>query len=599
MFFYHSATEGMIRANLDAFFTAKSDGMNSEDALQFMILTRYSLFPKKREEFIRLYALFQLYLEDKISLLALDDALHDFLPDTSSDALDAVVDAYGELIMVLRFHAPEIPNNVGEKEKEELKMLRGVISLMHIYESGAIFKSTQSFGFPTVKFLNNFIYTIDQEYYKRVGRTSSKQENVASSKFFKNREEYDAWKARKIKEKEQKRQSLRSEGNNINHCYQILGLKPNASKEEVEQVYKDLLTVWNPDAFADEPGLQQKAREKVKEIDEAYKKLMLHLSKRDNENIRQGNIQLKYKISVNDINTMTIEQERIGIRETDSEQIKTEEQESIKVSIDEIKEKINAKRAIIANLLEEVANLKRELTIFEAEYHARVGVLYVRLDELELELREYDKRIKLLKSRKIDNLVDLEKTIEEQFQKDKEKINKEKGEAEQYTEEYEVVKEKPKLDEESEKKLKSLYRELAKKYHPDMARTPEEKKRYNTIMAEINQAYNNKDLWKMEELAMRLKIPEEIFAETVEEEIERLQRESQKLDDIILRLEDELAALKNSDTYKLKMRADESKAQGRDLLKEIEDNLKAKIEQRDEELVWLKREFKNLSKDLA
>jgi nucleotide-binding universal stress UspA family protein len=306
-----------------------------------------------------------------------------------------------------------------------------------------------------------------------------------------------------------------------------------------------------------------------------------HSSNWDDEDIRQGNIQLKDKISANDINTMTIEQE------------------SIEVSIDNIKEKINGKRAIIANLSEEIATLKRELTSFEAEYHARVGVLYVRLDELELELREYDKRIKLLKSRKIDNLVDLEKIIEEKFQKDKEKINKEKKEAEHYIEEYEAVKEKTKLDEESEKKIKSLYRELAKKYHPDMARTLEEKERYNTIMAEINQAYNDKDLGKMEELSMRLKIPEETFSETVEEEIEKLIKESQKLDDIISRFEDELVVVKSSDTYKLKMKADESKAQGKDFLKELEDNLNTKIELREEELEQVKREFKNFSRDLA
>lgn len=296
---------------------------------------------------------------------------------------------------------------------------------------------------------------------------------------------------------------------------------------------------------------------------------------------------------------MTTEQERIGIRETNSEQLKTEEQESIKVSIDEIKEEINGKRAIVANLSEEIANLKRELSSFEAEYHTRVGVLYVRLDELELELREYNKRIKLLKSKKIDNLVDLEKTIEEQFHKDKEKINKEKEEAEQYIEEYKAVKKKPELDEESEKKLKSLYRELAKKYHPDMARTSEEKERYNKIMAEINQAYNDKDLGKLEELAMSLKIPEKTFAGTVEEEIKRLIKESEKLYDIISRLEDKLVAIKNSDTYKFKVKHDESKEHGRDLLKEIEDNLKAKIKQREEEFEWVKREFKNLSKDLA
>jgi hypothetical protein len=105
-----------------------------------------------------------------------------------------------------------------------------------------------------------------------------KQESGAGSRF-KSREEYEAWKAGKIKEIEERRQSLRSEKSNINHYYQILGLKPNASKEEVEQVYKDLLTVWNPDKFTSEPSLQQKAREKVKEIDEAFEKLILYLLK--------------------------------------------------------------------------------------------------------------------------------------------------------------------------------------------------------------------------------------------------------------------------------------------------------------------------------
>jgi tetratricopeptide (TPR) repeat protein len=92
-------------------------------------------------------------------------------------------------------------------------------------------------------------------------------------------EEYEKLKAQKIKEIEERRQSLRSEESNITHYYQILELKPNATKEEIKQAYKDLLTVWNPDAFADEPGLQQKAKEKVKEIDEAYEKLILYLSK--------------------------------------------------------------------------------------------------------------------------------------------------------------------------------------------------------------------------------------------------------------------------------------------------------------------------------
>jgi tetratricopeptide (TPR) repeat protein len=66
---------------------------------------------------------------------------------------------------------------------------------------------------------------------------------------------------------------------NIDYYYELLGLKPGASKEEIKQAYKDLLTVWNPEKFTNEPSLQQKAREKTKEIDEAYEKLIIYLLK--------------------------------------------------------------------------------------------------------------------------------------------------------------------------------------------------------------------------------------------------------------------------------------------------------------------------------
>ncbi len=295
MFFYHSATKGMIRSNLDAFFTAKSDGMSLEEALGFMIGTRYSLFPEKKVVFFRLYALFQEYIEDEIDLFKLDNALSDVLLDASTEAMDHVSDAFGELIVVLRFHAPEIPNNVGEKETEELKMLRSVISLMFLYESGAIFKSTKSFSFPTDKWMADFIQKIDKEYCEKLERKKVRIEQKSStSSKFKNREEYEAWKAGKLKEAEEKRKSL------IDQYYRILGLKPNASKEEVDQAYKDLLTVWNPDAFADEPGLQQKAREKVKEIDEAYKKLILYLSNshKQTTRIQPDDVDAYYKLGV-------------------------------------------------------------------------------------------------------------------------------------------------------------------------------------------------------------------------------------------------------------------------------------------------------------
>jgi len=56
----------------------------------------------------------------------------------------------------------------------------------------------------------------------------------------------------------------------INRCIEILGLKPGASQEEVNQAYRDLANVWHPDRFVGNPRLQKKAEENIKEINAAY-----------------------------------------------------------------------------------------------------------------------------------------------------------------------------------------------------------------------------------------------------------------------------------------------------------------------------------------
>jgi DnaJ-domain-containing protein 1 len=56
----------------------------------------------------------------------------------------------------------------------------------------------------------------------------------------------------------------------IDRCIEILGLKPGASQEEVNQAYRDLVNVWHPDRFVGNPRLQEKAEKKVKEINAAY-----------------------------------------------------------------------------------------------------------------------------------------------------------------------------------------------------------------------------------------------------------------------------------------------------------------------------------------
>jgi DnaJ domain len=56
--------------------------------------------------------------------------------------------------------------------------------------------------------------------------------------------------------------------------YELLGVAPGASMQELKTSHRDLAKVWHPDRFAHDPRLQQKAQEKLKEINEAYDQLV-------------------------------------------------------------------------------------------------------------------------------------------------------------------------------------------------------------------------------------------------------------------------------------------------------------------------------------
>lgn len=64
----------------------------------------------------------------------------------------------------------------------------------------------------------------------------------------------------------------------IRKYFEVLGIKPNASIEEIKQAYKDLVKVWHPDRFVNDPRFQRKAEEKLKEINEAYQKIQDYLN---------------------------------------------------------------------------------------------------------------------------------------------------------------------------------------------------------------------------------------------------------------------------------------------------------------------------------
>ncbi|QNI32594.1 J domain-containing protein [Alloacidobacterium dinghuense] len=53
----------------------------------------------------------------------------------------------------------------------------------------------------------------------------------------------------------------------------VLGLGPGATTTEIKESYRDLVKVWHPDRLGSDPRLRQKAEEKLRQINDAYRVL--------------------------------------------------------------------------------------------------------------------------------------------------------------------------------------------------------------------------------------------------------------------------------------------------------------------------------------
>jgi len=58
--------------------------------------------------------------------------------------------------------------------------------------------------------------------------------------------------------------------NDLRRWLEVLGLEPGATKQQMDQTYRDLVKVWHPDRFESDPSLRRKATEKLRELNAAY-----------------------------------------------------------------------------------------------------------------------------------------------------------------------------------------------------------------------------------------------------------------------------------------------------------------------------------------
>jgi DnaJ-domain-containing protein 1 len=128
--------------------------------------------------------------------------------------------------------------------------------------------------------------------------------------------------------------------------------------------------------------------------------------------------------------------------------------------------------------------------------------------------------------------------------------------------------------------MKRLYREVAKRIHPDLTSDRDERTRRQLLMAEANKAYEAGDESQLNKILNAYEAsPETVEGEGPGAELIRVIRRISQVRARIAEIEAEAEELLRSDLHQLKTRLEEAERHGRDVLKEMVDKVEQQIAQ--------------------
>lgn len=205
-----------------------------------------------------------------------------------------------------------------------------------------------------------------------------------------------------------------------------------------------------------------------------------------------------------------------------------------------------------------LASLKAELAAFEGLYLRRVGVLYAEFDE-------WNARFAELRARQAGTPEARAAAAEARTQAE-EAYSAAHGEA---------AKVQPFTP---SPELRKLYREAAKRVHPDTATDEADRARRECLMKEVNAAYAAGDEDELRRILASLDAsPDAVQGSGIGADLIRVLRQLKQIRDRITAIELEIVNLSETDLAKLKAKADLAATEGRDLLEEMATSVKARV----------------------
>jgi hypothetical protein len=242
---------------------------------------------------------------------------------------------------------------------------------------------------------------------------------------------------------------------------------------------------------------------------------------------------------------------------------------------------LEKKRAELSMLEEELAQKELDLTTLQVDledarrrYLRIVGIKLAHLDGIKAQIAEI--------------LASLDPKNEE-IRKEADRSRTQAQESADATgsiaaEEYEREPFKPSED------LKQLYRDLAKKVHPDLAPDEQARERRNRFMQEINKAYAERNEERLRSLLNEWESsPDSVSGEGTGAELIRIIRQIARVRIRIEAIGKEDEHLKETELYSLKLKVDQAHAEGRDILSKMASDVDAQIEDANTRLRYLKQ----------
>jgi hypothetical protein len=217
-------------------------------------------------------------------------------------------------------------------------------------------------------------------------------------------------------------------------------------------------------------------------------------------------------------------------------------------------------------------NLRAELGAFERRYLHLVGLRYAELDEYKAQIAEH---------------VAAEQPQNERAQKfaheARVRANETKtGAGEKNAYEPRAFKASP--------EMKRIYRDVAKRIHPDLTSDREDRASRQQLMARANEAYERGDEFGLAKILTDYECsPEAFHGEGPGAELIRVIRRISQVRGRLAEIEAESQTLLRSDLYQLRLRAEEVAQDGRDILKEM-------VAKADEQIAEAKRRLAEVTR---